>query len=98
MELIAAHLNTYHLLSSPTLEMVYRISGEREVVLSWEATVTDWVHVYVRTGNMHPQAREVTREGADEIARKPKETIPVAAGRLINALYASIETAFMSAR
>lgn len=57
MELIVTHLGTYHVLSSLTPVMVYRIMGERDVLLIAEVTVTDWLRVSIRVEATHPQAR-----------------------------------------
>lgn len=75
MELTAARLNTYRLLSSPTPVTVYRITGEQDVVPAAEVTVTYWLRVFARTDAPHPQARTVTRMASKEIARKLNEIV-----------------------
>lgn len=83
-DFIAAHIGTYHMLSCPTPLTVYRKSGERNVILGEPDTVTGWLRVFVETEAVLRQARAVTRESPNEIARKPDETVAAAADRLID--------------
>lgn len=86
IDLIAKRPGTYHLFSSLPRVTVYRIIGERDDIPVSEVAVSDWLRLLVRTEATQTQAHAATRDALNEIARKPGETIAVAASRLNDSL------------
>lgn len=83
-KLSVAHLGAYHMISSPIPARLYRRSGGRGVVPASEVAMTDWLRVSIRAEAIHPQARAITREALNDIARNSNETVAATAAHLIH--------------